>query len=231
VGALNERPRDRFFLYVHYIDVHDYPFQRVSYAQAVQTLDKAVGLLFKNLEQAGLLEGTVVVLTSDHGERLGELHGFPGEGPNARGHYGNPSFQELLRVPLVVAPARFDRSDRFLRGQDVHGLLLEIAGIPREPVADAKPDEHYLSELQYRTYRQGRWKSVQRRADGAYFLFDLETDPYELREVSGKFPEVAAAHRARIDELTRSLGGTRVPESALSESDRERLRSLGYLAD
>jgi arylsulfatase A-like enzyme len=230
VAALNQRGSDHFFLYVHYVDVHDYQFHRTSYAEAVQSLDTGIGRLLESLEAASLLEGAVVVLTSDHGERLGEAHDVPGEqGPNSRGHYGNPSFQEVLRIPLVVAPARFERPDRFLRGQDVFGLLLEIAGVEGEPAADARPDEHFLSELRYRTYRQGRWKSLVRRADGAHFLFDLETDPLEQREVGRQFPQVLAEHRARIDELSRSLAAGRVPERGLSETDRERLRLLGYL--
>jgi arylsulfatase A-like enzyme len=230
-GALERRRSDRFFLYVHYIDVHDYGFHRIPYAAAVQSLDQGLGRLLAALEKASLLEDAVVVLTSDHGERLGEMHDFPGEGPNARGHYGNPSFEELLRIPLIVAPARFEDPGRFLRSQDIHRLLLEIAGVATVPAPETRPDELYLSELQYRTYRQGRWKSLLRRLDNAYFLYDLEADPEEDREVGKQHPDVARAHLRRMAELTRDLAAQRVPERELSESDRERLRALGYLPD
>ena len=227
--ALNRRKSDHFFLYVHYIDVHDYHFEKLTYAAAVQVMDKGVGNLLEKLEAASLLEDAVVVLTSDHGERLGELHNFEGELPNTFGHFGNPSFQELLRIPLIVAPARFDHPGQFLRSQDLFHLLLEIAGVERERAHDVEPDELFVGELQYRTYRQGRWKSLVRRADGRHFLYDIEEDPLERQDLGVKFPTVTAAHDKRIEELTRSLAATRVPQRELSESERERLRTLGYL--
>ena len=229
VAALNRRPRDRVFLYVHYVDVHDYFFQKISYAQAVQEMDQGVGRLLAQLESAKLLENAVVVLVSDHGEQLGEMHNFPGEHPKSFGHYGNPSFQEQLRIPLIVSPARFDHPDRFLRSQDVFHLLLEIGGVKREPSRDTEPDELFVGEARYRTYRQGRWKSFLRRADGRHFLYDLEADPLERSDVGAQFPEVTAAHAERIEQLTRSLAAKGVPQRELSESERERLRALGYL--
>ena len=68
-----------------------------------------------------------------------------------------------------------------------------------------------------------------RRADGRHFLYDLEADPLERSDSARRFPEVTAAHARRIEELTRSLAATRVPQRELSESERERLRTLGYL--
>ncbi len=227
--ALNRRQSDHFFLYVHYIDVHDYRFEKLSYAEAVQVMDKGVGNLLQTLETAKLLDDAVVVLTSDHGERLGELHHFEGELPNTFGHFGNPSFQELLRIPLIVAPARFDRPSKFLRSQDIFHLLLEIAGIDRVRAHDVETDELFIGELQYRTYRQGRWKSVVRRADGKHFLYDLEADPTEQADLGAQYPAVTSAHEKRITELTHGLAATRVPQREMSESERERLRTLGYV--
>jgi len=42
---------------------------------------------------------------------------------------------------------------------------------------------------------------------------------------------VMAAHSERIEQLTRSLAASGVPHRELSESERERLRALGYLTD
>jgi arylsulfatase A-like enzyme len=157
------------------------------------------------------------------------MHKFPGERPKSFGHYGNPSFQEQLRIPLIVSPARGGRSDRFLRSQDVFQLLLEIGGVKREPSQDTEPDELFIGEARFRTYRRGRWKSFLRRADGRHFLYDLEADPLERSDIGAKFPEVMAAHAERIERLTRSLAAKGVPQRELSENERERLRALGYL--
>jgi arylsulfatase A-like enzyme len=226
VAALNRRGRDRFFLYVHFMDVHDYPFARVDYPTAVTRVDQAVGALLDLLEQAELLEDAVVIVTSDHGERLGERHPLPGR----PGHYGNPAFQELLRVPLVVAPPVVDDPTAPLRTQDLHHLIQEIAGLRPDRGGDLAPDELYVGERRFRTYLDGRWKSTVRRSDGRLFLFDLESDPREEWNVADAHPHIAEAHRRRIEEVSRSLAvRDERPERELSERERETLKVLGYV--
>lgn len=122
--ALPERPGDKLFLYVHYMEVHDYEFRRERYATAVRRADRAVGGLLASLIELGLLDGAVVFVTSDHGERLGERHFTEGK-PQ---HRGNPSFEQLVRVPLVVSPALPIEPDRLLRSEDLHRLIVSLAG-------------------------------------------------------------------------------------------------------
>jgi len=227
--ALGRRPTEHFFLYVHYLDVHDYRFAKRSYAEAVAVMDQALGRLFGKLEKAGLLDGAVVVLTADHGERLGEAHGIPGEVPNSYGHYGNPSWQELLRIPLIVAPPVFADTQRFVRTQDFYELVQQIAGLSPEPAADTKPDELFVGELFFRTYQQGRWKATVRRDDGRAFLYDLEADPHEQRDLAESEPLRVHAFRTRINELSRDLAAAPTVQRELSEPEKQRLRSLGYL--
>jgi arylsulfatase A-like enzyme len=230
--ALERKPHRPTFLYVHYVDVHDHPFYKQrSYAESVVVMDQAIGHLFEGLEERGFLGDAVVILTSDHGERLGEDHAFPGEFPNTGGHYGNPSFEEVLRVPLIVAPPVFDDTSRFLRTQDLFYLVQEIAGLAPERAADTSPTELFVGELLYRTYRKGRWKSTLRRSDGKAFLYDLETDPEELHDLSQQKRLLVLRHRMRLNQLTRELQAESAPQADLSEEDKERLRVLGYLDD
>jgi len=228
-AALGRRPTDRFFLYVHYLDVHDYRFARRSYADAVAVMDQALGRLFGKLEKARLLDGAVVVLTADHGERLGEAHGIPGEVPNSTGHYGNPSWQELLRIPLIVAPPVFADTQRFVRTQDLFEFVQQIAGLAPEPRLDTRPDELFVGELFFRTYRRGQWKATVRRSDGRAFLYDLEADPHEQRDLAEHEPLRVHAFRTRINELSRELAATPSVARELSEPEKARLRALGYL--
>ncbi|MBW1685097.1 MAG: sulfatase [Deltaproteobacteria bacterium] len=230
--ALERGLRRWTFLYVHYLDVHDHLFypQR-SYAESVVLMDRAIGHLFEGLEERGFLEDAVVILTSDHGERLGEDHSFPGEFPDSGGHYGNPSFEELLRVPLIVAPPVFEDTSRFLRTQDVFYLIQEIAGLAPERAVDTHPGELFVGELLFRTYRKDRWKSTIRRSDGEAFLYDLETDPEERNDLSQQKRLLVLSHRTRLNQLTQELRAESAPQAELSEEDKERLRILGYLDD
>lgn len=212
------------FLYVHFMDAHDWDLHG-SYDAAVRALDAGIGDLLDILERAGVLAHAVVVLTSDHGEALGERHPLP----TTSGHMGDPSFEQLLRIPLIVAPAPADDPTRFLRSEDVFRLLHRLAGVGAPPPRDLARDETYLSERQYQTYRRGRWKSVRRRADWSFHLFDLEADPGETRDLAARYPEVSRGQARRMAEIARSLAATGDRPATLSPDDVRRLRALGYV--
>jgi len=227
LSALDRRESDEFFLYVHYMDVHDWGGKvPARYVQAVASVDRALGELVGGLEERGLLDGTTVILTADHGERIRDRHAVAGR----PGHTGNPSFEEVLAVPLVIAPAIDRDPSAFLRTQDLFGLIVELVGLPLDGTeSELASDELYLSELHYRTYRRGRWKSAWSRKEEDFHLFDLVADPGEGRDVADANPEVLAQHRKRIDELAESLSARRAVLERLTDDDRERLRALGYL--
>ena len=221
---LARRSGDRFFLYVHYMDAHDWKMQHLPYEDGVRRVDRHVGELRKILEETGLLEGSVVVLTADHGEGLGESHPLPA----LPLHMGNPSYEPVLAVPLIVWPRIDADRDRFMRSDDTSRLIRSLARLDGEVRPDLESDELFLTEQMFRTYRRGRWKSVWKRAQDRPVLFDLEADAGEERDVAAAHPEEVAAHRSRIDELSRRLGGESTA-TAPSPEDLERLRALGYV--
>lgn len=98
--------------------------------------DRRVGELAGSLRRRGLLDRTIVVITSDHGEALGE-HGFLDHKMNA--------FEELLRIPLVVRyPATVKPGQRLgdpVMLQDLYPTLLAMADLPAgEGGAPARTD-------------------------------------------------------------------------------------------
>jgi arylsulfatase A-like enzyme len=105
---------------------------RVLYDGAVRHADRRTGELLDLLDGAGLLEGALVAVTSDHGESLGE-----------RGDLGHLAalHEPLLRVPLVLRqPGRFEGGrtvDAVVRLQDLHPTILEAAGV-RPPSGTAR---------------------------------------------------------------------------------------------
>jgi arylsulfatase A-like enzyme len=224
LAALSERPDDRLFLYVHYMDVHDYAMANRSYREAVEQMDRNLGRLLDFLEEEGLLEDAVIVLTSDHGERLGERHfteGLPA-------HMGNPSFEPLLRIPLVwvgSGPA----PDTLVRSEDVYRMLARTAGAEVQTPRQLRPEELFVSEIHYQTFRQGRWKSYWKREDDRAHLVDLAADPGEQRDVAEERPDILAAHRRRIEALGEALAAPDAPSRELDPHYQQLLRSLGYL--
>ena len=222
---LPQLPEGPLFLYVHYLDVHDWQILGISYVEAVERADAAVRELLALLESHGLLEDAAVVLTSDHGESLGEEHVVKGL-PN---HAGNPSFETVLDVPLILVGVEDAGRGARLRTEDLFYLLGRLAGSPPAASRDLDPDELLLSEGFFRTYRKGRYKSFRARADDTLILIDLEADPAERRNVADEHPEVAAAHRARVDALSHSLAAPNAMTVPASSQMLDRLRQLGYL--
>src|SRR5205085_8095982 len=87
----------------------------------IASLDHHVGLLLDELERRGVLDNTLVIITSDHGEHFGEhnllLH-------------GNSLYRDLLHVPLVViAPGRVPAGRRvkeFVSLRDLPATVLDL---------------------------------------------------------------------------------------------------------
>lgn len=105
---LDDAPDRPFFAFINLFDAHE-PFvtkpkflrafadstqpSRALYDAAIASMDEDLGLLRGELQARGLLDNTIVILTSDHGELLGE-HGLTG--------HANGLFMPLLHVPLVL---------------------------------------------------------------------------------------------------------------------------------
>jgi arylsulfatase A-like enzyme len=127
-------PEKPLFLYLHFMDVHEYAAppelrsfgtdQRGLYLASIRWVDETLGRVREMLERRGLLDDTILVLASDHGEAFGEN--------GAHGHAANV-FSPVLRVPLIVKPP-FDMPARRITAQvrniDIAPTLLDLAGLP-----------------------------------------------------------------------------------------------------
>ena len=145
-------------------------------------------------------------------------------------HFGNPSFEEVLHVPLIVSPPQTETPpDAYLRSDDVYRMILRTAGIDAPVSGELEEGELFVSEQWYQTYRNGRWKSYRRRGEDAIALVDLESDPAERIDVAGEHPEIVANHERRLRELSKDLAAKGIDRTKLTPEDERRLRALGYL--
>ena len=236
IDALQPHLEKRLFLYVHFMDVHDWytpgdpnrGYDRAdNYARGVAAFDEQLAAFVASLEELGLMKNAVVIVTADHGEALGEPHPIAG----THTHDGNPSYQTVLRVPLIVSPARKEipSDGRLVRSEDVHRAIAAMAGAASTTESSLRDDEHFVSERRFQTYREGRWKFLRARSGEPVALFDLENDPTETVNIVATQSNLAERFDRRIDELGRTLAATAHGEDELSEQDKNRLRALGYL--
>lgn len=226
---------------------------RFLYRGEVRYCDAWLGRLWSALEERGLGDDTLLVVTSDHGEGLWD-HGV-------RGH-GVDLYEEMIRVPLVVRlpAARLTpgphRIDTPISLRDLAPTILEVAGVERPesfdgisllPLLDqrARPrnSDFVFSELDldrrsFAVVRKGELKLIENRhaAPGpdATRLFDLSVDPGERRGTEGRTPEeeeqLAATLRAwREDSAQRGSIRQRINADDLTGDTLAGLRALGYL--
>jgi arylsulfatase A-like enzyme len=205
--------------------------------------DHELGRLRAMLEANGLLDRTVVIVSADHGEALGE-HGFIGHAPQV--------YEEAVRIPLLV---RFPKAAG-LSGLRRSGLvdlldlgptLLDVFGIgtheahegrsllPTAAGAPGKPAvfSRTMAERPVLGLREGRYKFIHSLRDGASELYDLAADPGEQGDLADVEPLRVEFYRQALYRWLRGVARDgAIPAalgSPLSEEDREALRALGYV--
>jgi choline-sulfatase len=253
---LDEQKDKPFFLFLHLYDPHD-PYQPPEpfasewkdhpYEGEVAFADHGVGQILEKLRQLGLYDSTLVVITGDHGEMLGE-HGEL--------NHGFFIYEGALRVPLVV---RVPGSAGAGRQIDHPASLIDIvptvlsqvgAEVPKEVQGvDLSPwiagqgagggARPLYAETVTPTRYYGASSLLAVVADGWKYIETSRPELYDLRRDPAEAVNLIAREPARADALSRTLvailaAAGRAPgpapqSAALDEESRQRLAALGYL--
>jgi len=211
--------------------VHD------AYDDCIAYLDDQLGRLFDELERRGMLKNTLVIVTSDHGEQLGE-HGFFG--------HGKSLYAQEVRVPLLIIPPGGMSAGMSVRDPvSLRDLAATVADVVNEktpppfpgksltrywtPVSSDRqpPEELVLSEASLRmkvsrnSNRPPAWRGPMQslvaegkvyihNADGREELYDLENDPSETHDLAASNDATPILERLRLLlQGARRQGGTR----------------------
>jgi arylsulfatase A-like enzyme len=220
------------------------------YDGEIATVDQEVGRVTGALQASAVSDRTVVVITSDHGESLGEHDYYFDHGENV--------FEPSLRIPLIVvmpgAPAG-QRSSAFASTLDLVPTVLDavkvswppdLAGVsllgavegkaaPRRDRLFAQNDRNLTT-----TFDRGFKIVATPEGDLARFaLYDREKDPGETRDVAKERPEELRAERRELELFVersdrewariRPLLEGRPAQGRLSAEACERLRALNYV--
>ena len=252
-----DEPRDApFFLWVHLFEPHDpytppepyrsrYPGR--PYDAEVAYTDSLVGLLREGLESRGVLDDSVFVLTSDHGEGLGQ-HG--------EGFHGYFIYDSTVHVPLILRLPFGDFEgrvvDEAVSHVDILPTVLSIVGrdvppevqgvdllpliLGREPASPREVyTESYYSLYHYnwaplRSIRTESEKFIETTNPELYLLLD---DADEESNVILQNRDLARSLRDRLLAYSRQLKSSGERPGGRPDLDTEtlaQLRALGYLA-
>lgn len=230
-----------WFAWVHLFDPHapyeapvEYRAGRTPYDAEVAYADAMVGRLLARLDAAHALDRTLLVVTADHGESLGE-HGETTHGLFA--------YNATLAVPLVLnapalAPATVDTP---VSHPDIAPTILDLIGLALPQPVDGRtlvghPSGDrtiYFEALDASLTRgwaplrgvvQGRWKYIDLPDPE---LYDLGADPGEQHNRIDHDPHADSLKRALQLLPAQAREAPRVP---LEREAADRLRALGYTA-
>ena len=135
--------QEKFFLYLHLMDLHQYVFDddadafgptySDAYDKAIDWTDRVIGAIVDALDAAGALPRTVIAISSDHGEAFLE-HGREGHAYDLH--------REVVEVPYVIIPPlildRGIRVEQTIANVDVWPTLLDLVGLPPLPGVDGR---------------------------------------------------------------------------------------------
>jgi choline-sulfatase len=244
---LDQNANSPFFLFLHLYDLHtpyDLPPEirlrrgEAGYKAELAYVDRVLGDFRAFLERRGLLNKSLIVFTSDHGEGLNE------HGESTHGYF---VYESTLRVPLIFhwpAGSESVSQDRIAEPAsllDVAPTILDALRLnqPREMKGQSlitrKNAEEIYSESRYarihfgcaalRTLRLGRYKYIDAPNPE---LYDLASDPGESRNLYTSQPATADDLRKRMRSLPAGVSAAKARQP--SPDTISALRSLGYLS-
>ncbi len=211
------------------------------YDGAVRWVDDLFGNFFRFLKEKNILEDTVVIITSDHGEEFFE-HGRIG--------HQSSLYRELLMVPLIVkvpgASAREIKSH--VNVVDIYPTILALAGVEMERKMDGislldfvKGDRADIPFRSFEFSENDRVVTLRSSiAADSHFIWNLETgkgslfdfmsDPLEKLDQAEKKVAEAKAAEVRLAEFLKNMSKHDVEEASDDEPEHlEHLKALGYL--
>lgn len=234
-------------------------FSKSMYEAEINYVDQALGRLFSNLVNAGMINRTVILITSDHGEEFKE-HGLMG--------HGLTLYDEVLKVPFIVRyPAQIPKNtsiDMRVQLTDLFPTILSMLGI-ENPVKflDAKDltSELIINESTTQhsfiaeTAMSGEPRFAVIEENTKYItpfelhfgesitlshpteVYDLESDAAETQNLAESQPTLTSHLKKELSDKLENIeknrnehGSMSAGESrALSAEEIERLRSLGYI--
>lgn len=250
---LDHHKNQRFFLWTHFYDPHT-PYEPPEefaklypnrpYVAEIAHTDFVVGKLLAYLDKNQLREKTVILLTGDHGESLGEhdesTHAFF-------------VYDATLHVPMILSVPQTDlarkRIVQQVRSIDVMPTLLQLAGITVPESVQGRSLLHLTldaatierrpsyAECYYPQYHFG-WSRLLSLRDGRYKyidtskpeLYDLTADPHEIHNVYGQHQDIASEMKSELARIAanQSRDALMAP-GEVDDDTHEKLAALGYV--
>jgi len=236
---LEGQPDSRFFLWLHLYDPH-IPYLPpeefrgkgdTEYDDEIGYSDHLLGELFGFLKEKGLYDPAIVIVTSDHGEGLGD-HGEL--------QHGLLLYREALQVPMIVklpqAKLGNTRDKRLVGLSDLAPTVCSLLGL--DPIGDGTSlfsgdfdEDRIIYSESFNAQLNLGWVPQQSAIQNNHHyiqgagrqLFDLQADFAEKNDLMGQIPVPE-----QMEKLITRIGPEVGTQETLSQEEMELLNSLGY---
>ena len=250
---LRDNRARKFFAWLHFYDPHapyepPEPYKTMYagrlYVGEIAYVDALIGQLTDELTRLGLAGRTLLVVTGDHGESLGE---------HKESAHAFFVYSATTHVPLIFSGGYPGLAGRRVpdvaRTIDIMPTILELLGLPHEaigqglslvPLMEGRggPAREAYSESRYARHHFG-WSDLRTLRDAGHRfieaprpeLFDVSKDPGEVENLASAQPLVVERMRERLAALDQEMGAP-VEAPAAEEMDAEtqkQLAALGYI--
>ena len=225
--------------------VTDKDYEIAQYDGAIAYMDACIQRIFTQLETMGVLDDTIVVINSDHGETLYDHECW-------FDHHG--IYDVTLKVPLIIRfPKKLPKGKR-VKGTNQHKdlvpTLLELAGIRTKIKFDGESlmqlvkgskrtlgDSLYITEctwMRKHGLRTPKWKLIVALEPDFHFkpdveLYDLKKDPDENTNVAAKNPKVVARLRKEMEShIAKRIKATGLENPMLHQEGWHGIEGIDY---
>jgi len=199
-------------------DLVRWKYQRYikNYLRCIASVDDNIGRLLDWLDEQGLADNTIVIYTSDQGFFLGE-HGW---------YDKRFMYEPSLKVPMVVRwPGRVEpgsTEEALVQNLDLAQTFLDVAGVQAPdrmqgrsllPLLEGQEAAGWRDSIYYEYFEEGihnvqphqgvrtdRWKLMYFPGSGEWELYDLKTDPNEIRNLASD-----STHAGQLDRMKSEL--------------------------
>ena len=259
---LESHRNDNFFLFLHYFDPHSpynfhkhFPFVSKTgqlssvdlYDSEIAYTDDCIGNVIKKLKYLDLYDSTLLIITSDHGESLGE---------HLEKSHGYFIYNSSLHVPLIIKMPKGPKGKKI---DDLVGLVdivptvcssLEIPvpqhiqGIDLNALclneSDSIEERFVYCESLVSTkfglnpflgLASNRWKYIHTSKPE---LYDLEKDFHEKNNLFAQYTQQGRIMQDKLDSILKTYNCSQSDtgnKMVLDEESKKRLESLGYISD
>lgn len=269
---LQKNRNTRFFLWIHYMDTHDgsigVPEEKhfiknitseeintytLRYDKAISYVDSQISGLLRELKEIGLYKNTLIIITADHGEEMGEH--------NLCFTHGGFLWDSVIKVPLIIFYQSLFPKDKIITQQvqliDIAPTICDILKVKKpksfegrsllplikgeniystyafsehkENKGDLSAGDWIYTKLSIRTLE---WKlfytyTLQSKE---YELYNLKADPQELHNLVEIEKKQFKFLKVKLEEwMSRPKPNITSLTISLDDDTKERLRGLGYL--